>query len=639
MFIEPSLRLRVKKEERTPFDREEDSKVKKESFTYKPIKLDELIMPADHKQGYAIVADSGMGKTMLLEELALRISEKKIETKLIPVLLSFSQLTNVNSSDDIKKLIKDKLMADEYLIDKWFKNKHFLFLIDGLDQIRPPAHFLTNILSSNVFWGNHLLFTTRPFAYSMFDSNLSLSRNYHYVEIDLFNQNQVKEYLEEDYEKIKKILSFSPDLLRIPILLSHIKALNKDNNLKNIQTRNDLYGKIVEKLFTHEKERWTLQGKNYSKDDLLLYFMKLSFYTLSKGNIYRFPRSLSNEGLEYIGVNRENFDFLLKFGIIHEIVEGDKEEIVFRHQSFQEYFAACKLKSELFKDNRLNQDILEESLEYRHWDEVIIFVVGMLGKEDAKTLIEEIKGYDLYLAGLCLGEYKGDRKVFSELIDRLLKMACKGYKRASETLIRIADVRIVDKLIESLKDNDSEVRRNAASVLGKIGSERAIEPLIERLKDDGPDVRWKADSALGEIGSERAIKPLIKRLKDDNPDVRRSAAYALGEIGSERAIKPLIERLKDDNPYVRWSAASALGEIGSERAIKPLIERLKDDNPYVRWSAASALGEIAKDLNKEGQDMLVKRIYSSKLDSEIKEHAITKIKQATARRFIKLTRH
>jgi len=213
-------------------------------------------------------------------------------------------------------------------------------------------------------------------------------------------------------------------------------------------------------------------------------------------------------------------------------------------------------------------------------------------------------------------------------------------KRYSE----IGDERVVEQLIQALKDENRYVREEAAMALGEIGDKRAVEPLINALKDEDSDVRmeaaealdqmgWKpgyvtekayylvakkewdeavklgepaveplinalkdkeAAEALVKIGDERAVEPLINALKDEDSSVRWEAAGALGEIGDERAVEPLINALKDEASGVRWEAAEALGEIGDERAVEPLINALKDEDSDVRWKAAEALVKIGE---------------------------------------------
>ena len=155
--------------------------------------------------------------------------------------------------------------AEKY-IENWFDKKQILFLIDGLDQVvGGDTNFLKNILDGTILGGNRVLFSTRPFAYSMFESNLSLSDSYQYIEIEAFNAKQIRAYLQEDYQEISQILSFKQQLLSIPILLSHIKALHQEHRLQHVKVRTDLYREITNKMFEHEKSRATALIKKYSK--------------------------------------------------------------------------------------------------------------------------------------------------------------------------------------------------------------------------------------------------------------------------------------------------------------------------------------------------------------------------------------
>ena len=134
--------------------------------------------------------------------------------------------------------------------------------------------------------------------------------------------------------------------------------------------------------------------------------------------------------------------------------------------------------------------------------------------------------------------------------------------------------RIVDHLIESLKDRRWNRRRYACGNLGDIGDRRAVEPLIELLKDID-QVQICSVEALGKIGDKRAVKPLIELLNNGDNFVRKYVANALGYIGDERAVEPLIELLNNGSPRERTCAANALHQIGGERAIKALEKDLE----------------------------------------------------------------
>jgi HEAT repeat protein len=125
----------------------------------------------------------------------------------------------------------------------------------------------------------------------------------------------------------------------------------------------------------------------------------------------------------------------------------------------------------------------------------------------------------------------------------------------------------VPRLIDLLRDSDSEVRWNAALTLGKIGpdAKAAVPNLVAALKDENALVREHAAEALGDIGPDArdAIPELVAVLKDPEARVRRDAVRSLGQIGlrdkaTAEAIRPLV---KDANDRVRKAAQTALGQV------------------------------------------------------------------------------
>ncbi len=125
--------------------------------------------------------------------------------------------------------------------------------------------------------------------------------------------------------------------------------------------------------------------------------------------------------------------------------------------------------------------------------------------------------------------------------------------------------------------------------LGKTRNPKAVEPLLKKIKDEDPQMRFVVIGALGNISDARAAGPLIDALKDKDPSNRWLAAQALGNIGNIRAVEPLIEALKDEEPYVRMYSATALGKIGDVRAIEPLRTLLNDPKPYIQEEALNSL--------------------------------------------------
>ncbi len=309
-------------------------------------------------------------------------------------------------------------------------------------------------------------------------------------------------------------------------------------------------------------------------------------------------------------------DDLLKY---HLIQIGAENQIEFRHQLLQEYYAAERLLEELPK---LSDDDLQwEYLNYLKWTETVALMMQLVDKQYSAVGLVKL-GLEIdwqlgaRLAGEVTEEWQGETVGLIDGLEipALLKIRLLGRTKSEAAIIGLILLRehedssvrdsiasalveikfkiVIPKLISLREYEDSSVRCSAEYALGEIKSETAIPGLISLLEDEDSKVRSSAASALGEIKSETVIPGLISLLADEDSSVRFSAAYALGKIKSEAVISGLISLLEDEDSKVRSSAASALGEIKSEAAISGLISLLEDEDSSVRFSTAYALGKI-----------------------------------------------
>ena|GEM_PF-4997242 len=130
------------------------------------------------------------------------------------------------------------------------------------------------------------------------------------------------------------------------------------------------------------------------------------------------------------------------------------------------------------------------------------------------------------------------------------------------------------------------MRSSAAKALGKLGDtsdEQVVQKLLELLKDQVSEVRSSAARGLGELGdtSEPVLQGILSLLKDEdyltqqNKDreenflrqqLHTSAAYVLGELGkdSETIFQELVLLLSSQDASIRCNSAYALGELAKE---------------------------------------------------------------------------
>ncbi len=134
------------------------------------------------------------------------------------------------------------------------------------------------------------------------------------------------------------------------------------------------------------------------------------------------------------------------------------------------------------------------------------------------------------------------------------------------------------------------IRGRLTSLLRGSPDGRVVEALIQRLKDPLPEVRIMATKALGNLKSRRAVPHLQESLKDDVPDVSREAVASLGKIGDRRALPALAGVLND--PGLGLTAIWSLGSIGDQEAISLLLPLVKSKDKYVRYNTMQALKRL-----------------------------------------------
>jgi len=190
--------------------------------------------------------------------------------------------------------------------------------------------------------------------------------------------------------------------------------------------------------------------------------------------------------------------------------------------------------------------------------------------------------------------------------------------KCAQALGMLGDKKGTAALIRALNDEDQYVRAASAKSLGMVNAEDAAECLINALKDRSWTVRLNAREALLQIDGS-ANERLITTLKDENSLVRWQAAWVLGRIKYYEAIEPLIEALADDDWMVSDEAAVALTKMNYEKVVGLLTNALMDKNDYVREQATWVLSQIETNrlVNEESshreisENILPEKVYCS----------------------------
>ncbi|MGH9844708.1 MAG: peptidylprolyl isomerase [Blastocatellia bacterium] len=111
------------------------------------------------------------------------------------------------------------------------------------------------------------------------------------------------------------------------------------------------------------------------------------------------------------------------------------------------------------------------------------------------------------------------------------------------------------------------------TALMRVRSAASVEPLGKQLKSADPEIRAQAANALARLRRpiESAVPALLESLSDENVDVRANAVRALGASKDARAIEPVVKLLDDQSEQVRANAIRAAAALDAKRFVQPLL--------------------------------------------------------------------
>jgi HEAT repeat protein len=126
------------------------------------------------------------------------------------------------------------------------------------------------------------------------------------------------------------------------------------------------------------------------------------------------------------------------------------------------------------------------------------------------------------------------------------------------------DARIIDTLLKILKnERNYKLRKSAVSALSKYKEKRVVNALVESLRDSRANVRAESAYALGKIHDKSAIGHLIGAIETEyTKRARKNIIAALGEFLDDERVRPLLKSVveNDEEQYeVRQEAKWVLG--------------------------------------------------------------------------------
>ena len=472
-------------------------------------------------QRIVILGDPGSGKTTLLKYLTLEAAYGRLKGELVPFFITLGEYADPrNKATSLIEFACEQYRKRSPLDDEEFEEfvlmvrdmnekRKALFLLDGFDEI--PSDLKRGISGDIERELNRYVLSSRQVGYT---GGVLNDKTLEVVElsdpaIQEFIRNWMRSQGGLDHEKRAESLI---DHIQIP----RLKMLARNPLLLSIQCF--VYQSMVEsgtgvemptrRVELYKKSRTgllkTLERRGITSQDIKRLNRRINvdsvfgdiafhyFEEVEKAPRHIFEEEELNEYLRRISSKLDDHyadllnDVVFQSEILHPLT---MHEYHFLHLTFQEYYTAYHLENQ---ENGI-QTIVEKKRD-RHWQEVIPLYAGMTS-ERFQELMDRIwgKGIDedlfynnLFLIGRCLAEVDLKRariksRDIEEIKNQLLELSL--HERvdmwrdgANEVLSNISYQfgDIEDKLIESLKDDDSFVRGAAVKALKRISVENDL---------------------------------------------------------------------------------------------------------------------------------------------------------------------
>ncbi len=163
------------------------------------------------------------------------------------------------------------------------------------------------------------------------------------------------------------------------------------------------------------------------------------------------------------------------------------------------------------------------------------------------------------------------------------------------------------------RDPDRKVRLEVTGALEKIAKPQSVEALVALLDDPDDEIRTRVIASLATLGDRSCLERLKQHIRHNHKDATAAVA-AVGKIGGEESTDFLLNLLWETSPAtsalpskqkdeIRVAALNALAKIGSARLTSE-IER------FVTHRRGGLRGLLVRDKVMEAADRALKTIKS-----------------------------
>jgi hypothetical protein len=272
-----------------------------------------------------------------------------------------------------------------------------VIFIDALDELPQKEQKEAALKTINEFYSKYpeikIICSSRPSDYLFYNC---AELGFKYLEINPVDRKQVESFLNtyfaDNLVKSQRLLKSLKNtgilekLPKTPMTIALITILFDEKEIEIPATITDLYRQFVDLLLGKYTPESTVEIIEIGiKHRLLCYFAK-KLHVSTKQSISL--NDLKTVLLEYSKERGQSFDIEL---ILEDLItnsgllfQNEKEEIQFKHLSFQEYFTAY----EIFHHRQTETELFTKKFNNLWWQNIAIFYAGMT--KDAPGILENI---------------------------------------------------------------------------------------------------------------------------------------------------------------------------------------------------------------------------------------------------------
>ncbi len=625
----------VEKEE--DIENKENGRMEKRKVrAWEPIQLETILKDG---KNYLLVNPSGMGKTTFLVYAASAFLNQESHYPFLP--LFFTSIALNNRSDTIDDFILRQIEAlytnsQGSLVSSQLEN--LCVLIDALDQARDVDDIVSSLQIHN-----------KPIYYKKAKIILSSRQNtadkvmegFERIRLKLPDDDEVQYYLgEESYIRLESLIHSNKELVTVPVLLEMLKTITeKGHVVSELYNRADLYSEFSKILFDEERRKprfW--QDPSYIRHfidfELEKVLEKVAFFSLVDNKILE----IEKEKLVQYCETPAKKEALLNLGILLELFEDREQKIVFRHQSFQAYFAARYI---YYRQPELFQQLVSDIAFFYNdlWYEVMRFFVGLeKDLQKAEEIMDTISQpnpkegelqqalrliFSVFLMSEARVSHKFCLDVYKQLGDLILKK--ERYQNFFDSNIdrfnksNVAQRRNILFILKMLiknrsKDTDAPNSTifNSTQLIHKIATDKSL-PFLGLLSSVKTwDIHQTAVNQL--IRFYRSLDAPIKiTFNAKNSDGHVRDVKPPREIGLTTDISLRELLLGNKNLYARIDAIKKIGEMGTLKDI-PILEFLLNDE---NWAVVQTVSQSIEQIYRRSTPHLIIKKFSPKEENII----------------------